>query len=66
MTHEMINTDDRGEAMSFLARLLDSPELVNAQIRHLDGAYSIEVSRPTNECGDDPISPLLTSSPLED
>ena len=57
MRHETMQTDDRATAMSFLNRLLDTPETVNAEISHLNGVYSIEVSCPTDDCAGDSGEP---------
>jgi hypothetical protein len=49
VTEEIVNTGDKGVAMALLERCLASKELLNARIQNLDGVYSIEVSRPTDD-----------------
>jgi hypothetical protein len=46
---DAIRTRDRGAALAFLSHFLDSPEPVNAGLQNLDGAYTVEVSRPTDD-----------------
>jgi hypothetical protein len=48
-----VRTDDKTTALAVLERCLASKELLNARIQNLDGVYSIEVSRPTNDADPD-------------
>ncbi len=49
---EAVRTDDKSVALALLERCLASKDLLNVQMQNLDGCYSIEVSRPTDDCGD--------------
>jgi hypothetical protein len=47
---ESIRTADRQCALAFLEQFLESPEHVNAGIQKAGDTYTIEVSRPTDDC----------------
>lgn len=48
MDYEAIRTEDKASALEFLAKHLESRERLNAGIQHLDGIYTIEVSKPSD------------------
>ena len=54
MTVAEVRTKDKGEAMAVLAQHLESPDEVYARMQHLDGEYTVEVIRPTEEVDDSP------------
>jgi len=49
-----LKTTDRQLAVELLAKCLESNEPVSAEIGHLNGVYSIEVSVPRYTCADEP------------
>ena len=49
MVVESIRTQSKCEAMELLGCCLESQTLIYAGIQHLDGVYTVEVTRPTGE-----------------
>lgn len=62
MIAENIQTKDRSDALTFLARFLDSNVPINAELKNLDGVYSIKVSEFSAICddGDPPADHRVT------
>ena len=64
MKGETLRTEDKQFALALLERHLDSAEPVNACIQNLNGVYTIEVSRPTNDPGEPDGADQAASSPI--
>lgn len=53
MSEGITKTDDKAVALMILERCLGSKEYLNVGIQNLDGEYAIEVSKPTDDPGEE-------------